>query len=130
MKKILLLILFVNVFQLYAEGTKITDLDAKQAYLVIQEQAKNPAFVIIDIRTPDEYNRGHIEGAVNIDFYGGAFDEEVSRLDKTKNYFIYCRSGNRSSQALSIFKKYPFKEIYHLKNGIIDWQKENLPLVK
>ena len=57
--------------------------------------------VIIDVRTPGEFAGGHLEGAVNIDVQSPDFAAQVSQLDPTEDYFIYCRSGNRSGQAIS-----------------------------
>ncbi len=56
---------------------------------------------VIDVRTPAEYAGGHLEGALNIDVQGMNFAAEVEALDKTADYVIYCRSGNRSGQAIS-----------------------------
>lgn len=74
---------------------------------------------IIDIRTPEEYNSGHLKDAINIDFYSSDFKFELNKLDKEKKYLIYCRSGTRSSYALSTFEELQFKEVYELENGII-----------
>lgn len=57
--------------------------------------------VIIDVRTPGEFASGHLEGALNIDIQSPDFAAQVSQLDPTQEYFIYCRSGNRSGQAIS-----------------------------
>ena len=57
--------------------------------------------VIIDVRTPGEFAGGHLEGALNIDVQSPDFAAQVSQLDPTEDYFIYCRSGNRSGQAIS-----------------------------
>jgi rhodanese-related sulfurtransferase len=57
--------------------------------------------VIIDVRTPDEFAGGHLEGALNIDVQSGDFAAEISQLDPAGDYFVYCRSGNRSGQAIS-----------------------------
>lgn len=56
---------------------------------------------VIDVRTPGEYASGHLEGALNIDVQGMNFAAEIAALDKSANYVIYCRSGNRSGQAIS-----------------------------
>jgi rhodanese-related sulfurtransferase len=57
--------------------------------------------VIIDVRTPDEFAGGHLEGALNIDVQSGDFAAQISQLDPAGDYFVYCRSGNRSGQAIS-----------------------------
>lgn len=58
--------------------------------------------VIVDVRTPAEYATGHLEGAVNIDFQSPSFDGDVAELDQDADYVVYCQSGNRSAQAVSV----------------------------
>lgn len=74
--------------------------------------------VLVDVRTPEEFEQGHIEGSINIDFENSNFEDEINKLDKSKNYFIYCRSGNRSSKASIIMKDNGISNIYELKGGI------------
>lgn len=74
--------------------------------------------VILDVRTPDEFTSGHIKNAVNIDFYAADFKTKLDNLDKSKPYAVYCRSGNRSAQAVTIMKQLGFKNIVELKGGI------------
>lgn len=83
---------------------------------------KTSGAVLLDVRTPVEYHSGHIEGATNIDFENVSFDSEIKKLDTTKMYFVYCRSGNRSGQAISVMKKYGIKNIYELKGGLVSNQ--------
>lgn len=76
---------------------------------------------LIDVRTPDEYNSGHIKDAKNIDFYSGKFNTEFDKLDKEKPVYIYCRSGSRSRQSANKLIAMGFKEIYDLRGGFIAW---------
>ena len=81
--------------------------------------------VIIDVRTDDEFSTGYIEGAVNIDFYmGNQFISEIDKLDKSKSYFIYCKSGARSGQTCELMKQKGFKKVYNLEGGILGWTGE------
>lgn len=81
--------------------------------------------VIIDVRTDDEFSTGYIEGAVNIDFYmGNKFISEIDKLDKSKSYFIYCKSGARSGQTCELMKQKGFKKVYNLEGGILGWTGE------
>ncbi|KGO91648.1 rhodanese-like domain-containing protein [Flavobacterium subsaxonicum] len=78
--------------------------------------------VILDVRTPDEWNEGIIPGAITIDYYKGqGFIDEVEQLDKTKNYYVYCRSGARSGNACSIMNQLGFTTAYNLSGGISQW---------
>jgi thioredoxin len=82
---------------------------------------------IIDVRTPDEYNQGHIINAINIDWNSGQFENEISKLDKTKPIFVYCLSGGRSIQAARKIRQMGFKHIVGLKGGMLNWRNANLP---
>lgn len=93
------------------------------------KQAKDSNVVILDVRTKEEFDQGHIAGAQNIDFNNtAAFNEYVSQLDKNKKYLVYCRSGNRSGQAVDIMQDKGFTQITNLDGGIQSWQRDSLPL--
>lgn len=70
--------------------------------------------VIVDVRTPEEYAGGHLEGAQNIDFYAPDFVEQVSQLDRNKQYRLYCRSGSRAGQAEQLMKDTGFNDVASL----------------
>ncbi len=81
--------------------------------------------VILDVRTEDEVNLGIIPNAIHIDIYKGqGFIYKLEELDKTKSYFVYCRSGARSGQACTIMNQLGFNKAYNLLGGIIEWQGE------
>jgi rhodanese-related sulfurtransferase len=83
--------------------------------------------IIVDVRTPEEYEDGKIPGALNIDFYKGqGFIYLIDALDKENTIFVYCRSGSRSSQACQLMNKLGFKTVYNLNGGLIEW---NGPIV-
>ncbi len=78
--------------------------------------------VILDVRTQDEVDEGMIENAKHIDIYlGQGFVDEIEKLDKSKNYYIYCRSGNRSGQACQVMQQLGFETTYNLLGGYTDW---------
>lgn len=83
--------------------------------------------VLLDIRTPNEYNEGHIPNSILMNIYDPAFADEIQQLDKNKNYYLYCRSGNRSYHAGRLMVKFGFNKVYNLSSGILDW---NEPLEK
>ena len=85
--------------------------------------------VVLDVRTPGEFAEGYIEGAQNIDFQSGNFENEIAALDKNVIYAVYCRSGNRSGQAAKIMHDAGFHEVYNLDGGVIDWANEGMLLV-
>ncbi|MFC1939447.1 rhodanese-like domain-containing protein [Chloroflexota bacterium] len=108
----------------------IEDVSAQEAFTLIEDNQNNPDFIIIDVRTPQEFADGHVEKANNLDFNSETFRDDLNKLDKDKTYLIYCRSGNRSRNALNIMRELDFGKIYHMSGGIIEWAEEGLPTVK
>lgn len=90
------------------------------------DQLKNDAnAVILDVRTEDEWNEGFIPNAVFNDIYKGqGFIYRLEELDKTKNYYVYCKSGGRSGQACSIMNQMGFENTYNLEGGFMNWEGE------
>lgn len=86
--------------------------------------------VIIDIRTPQEFSQGHIEGAININYYDNTFMDQIEKFDKSKPIFLYCRSGNRTSSASARVAKLGFGEVYDLQGGIMNWARHNQQIIK
>ena len=85
--------------------------------------------ITLDVRTPGEFNEGHIDGALLIDFQSGNFENEIASLDKSKTYAVYCRSGSRSGEAVKVMSDAGFTNLYNLNGGVIDWANAGLPLV-
>lgn len=91
---------------------------------VLQFEADENA-VILDVRTEDEFNEGFIANAINIDIHRGQdFVNEIENLDKSKNYYVYCRSGMRSAKACEIMNQLGFENAYNLIGGITEWEGE------
>lgn len=82
----------------------------------------DPNAVILDVRTQSEWEEGIIPNAIHIDIYKGqGFIYEVDALDKSKNYYVYCKAGGRSAQACSIMNQMGFENTYNLLGGITEW---------
>jgi rhodanese-related sulfurtransferase len=77
---------------------------------------------LLDVRTPEEFNAGHIPGAMLLDYYNDNFKKSAAQLDKTKPVFVYCKTGGRSSSAAKILRDLGFKEVYDLEGGISAWK--------
>lgn len=94
--------------------------------LLSQEEAP----IVIDLRTPDEFKAGHIEGAKLINFKGKDFKEELAKLDPKKSYLFHCLSGGRSTRSLPVWKELGFLKLYHLESGFQGWENAAGKVVK
>ena len=83
-------------------------------------QASHPQ--LVDVRTPQEYDEGYIEGAVLMDIKVAGFDTQILQLNPEQPVFVYCRSGKRSLEAAKILEKHKFKVVYNLGGGINAWR--------
>ncbi len=108
----------------------IENISARTAAGLIQENLSNPDFIILDIRTPREFDAGRIAGAHNIDFYAQTFAQDFRSLDREKTYLIYCRSGNRSRQLMGVVEKMRFKKVFHMRSGLVDWVGQGFKLTQ
>jgi phage shock protein E len=88
-----------------------------------------PSTILLDIRTPAEYESGHLSDAQLVDFEAADFDARLATLDKQATYAIYCRSGNRSGQALERMKAAGFTHVADLEHGINAWKQAGHPVV-
>jgi len=87
--------------------------------------------LVLDVRTADEFNSGHISDANNADYYQTeSFSNYLDKLDKTKPYYIYCRTGKRATAAMKLMTDKGFKKVYNLDGGITAWTSAGLPVVK
>ncbi|MDN3596588.1 rhodanese-like domain-containing protein [Zunongwangia endophytica] len=81
--------------------------------------------VVLDVRTEEEVEEGYIPESKNIDIYQGqGFIDEVEKLDKSKNFYVYCRSGKRSAQACTILDQLGYANTYNLQGGFMEWEGE------
>ncbi|ACD65796.1 Rhodanese domain protein [Sulfurihydrogenibium sp. YO3AOP1] len=118
---------FLTILLIFGFSFAYQDLNAKQFYEMIQ---KEKDVIILDVRTPQEYQEGHISNAINI-----PVQILGQQLDKLKNFkdkkiLVYCRSGHRSAIASQILDRAGFKNVYNLKGGLLEWKASGLPLVK
>lgn len=88
---------------------------------------KDPAPVVLDVRTAEEFSKGHIDGALNIDWYDSSFVEKVSGFDHDRTVLVYCMSGRRSAAAADKMRAAGFVEVINLKGGIMQWRAAGFP---
>jgi len=99
---------------------------APQAAELIDTQKE---LVILDVRRPDEFKGGHVEGAINIDYHGSDFAALIGELDPDRHYLLYCRSGFRSGRTLPLMVRAGLTNISHLDGGINTWNAAGLPVI-
>lgn len=104
-----------------------TTVSADAAASIIDDAPED--LVVLDVRTAEEYAEGHIDGAVQLDFYSPDFAEQLAQLDPTVPYVVYCRSGNRSGQTVPIMEELGFTSVADVDGGIVAWQNSGLPVV-
>ena len=105
----------------------IKDISAEDAYNLIEENQNNPNFMIIDVRTPEEYTGGHIENSMLININGDDFEAKIGELDKDEKYLVYCLIGGRSRSAVNYMREQGFQEVYNMLGGIGEWRAAGFP---
>ena len=125
MKKVIALIGSILLLAGCSSSSSAVDLGVKEFSAKVAEAG----VITLDVRTPGEFMGGFIQGAQNIDFQSGNFENEIATLDKNATYAVYCRSGNRSGQAVKVMHDAGFHNVYNLNGGVIDWTNAGLPLV-
>jgi rhodanese-related sulfurtransferase len=127
MKK-LIAILGVSVFFLTGCGSS-SESTTNQGVTEFAKTVSDPSVVVLDVRTPAEFMSGHLANAINIDIEGMQFKSEVAKLDKSKTYAVYCRSGRRSAIATDEMSKLGFKTLFNLEGGTGAWSAAGQTLV-
>jgi rhodanese-related sulfurtransferase len=111
-----------------AAGSQFTDVTVDQAREIMQRKAGQTDFLLLDVRTPEEFGEGHLTGAVSMNVLAPDFAARVAALDRGKTYLVYCRTGNRSTRAIQAMERLGFRLVYHMVEGIVGWQKKGYPL--
>lgn len=96
----------------------------------VEELIKSGKYTVIDVRTKEEYDAGHIKGAFNFDYYSDDFETriETELKDKDKPYIVYCRSGKRSLASAEILEELGFTNVTNMKGGFLAWQSAGKPV--
>jgi rhodanese-related sulfurtransferase len=106
----------------------VKTLTPTEAVKLIKDHQNDAKFIILDVRTPWEFDKEHIDGAINMDFTDPDFNKMLEKLDKNKKYLIYCKSGVRSGKVLELIKKLDFTTVYNIKDGYEGWKSYKLKL--
>ena len=130
MKNLLAFFLFFTLFGLAGCAQQTTSqatrhVAAADAKRLIEQ---NPDLVLLDVRTPDEFSQGHVQGARNLDFYAPNFEQQLTALDSTKTYLLYCASGNRSGKAAKMLEGHNFGTVYNSTAGFQELKSAGVPV--
>ena len=106
----------INFFKKKTKGYENLNTETFQ-----QKLRADPEAVLLDVRTEAEYQEGHIPNTLLIDYKSPDFKDSIQKLDLSKNYYLYCRSGARSAGACKVMAQNGFKELYNLSGGILGW---------
>lgn len=102
----------------------------REAYRLLGSGERHPGLVVLDVRTAQEYQVGHLPNAFLIDYYQPDFQVRLAELERDVPYLIYCRSGGRSGRSYEMMKELGFARVYELRGGIRAWRQAGLPLVQ
>lgn len=90
---------------------------------VCKKELQQSVFKVLDVRTPEEYQKGHIKGAENINFYDTDFKTKLEEIDKSTKIIVYCAVGGRSHKTLKMKEKMGFTYVLEVKGGYNEWTK-------
>ena len=121
-----LVVLMVVSFTSIQAQNKI-EVNSKEVNAMLQKDKK---LIVLDVRTVEEYQEGHIKGAVNIDIRLTDAFSKIDKLDHNAKYIVHCRSNHRSKTAVDHMLQSGFKNVYQMMDGIIGWNQNNLPVTK
>lgn len=129
MKRSLSLVIFVTVFISFGCGNAQSHTAEKLGAAAFSEKiGQTSGAIILDVRTPGEYEKEHIKSALNFNWNDPGFAKQVAKMDKTEPVFVYCLSGGRSAAAAKSMREQGFKQVYEMEGGILKWKAAGLPL--
>lgn len=107
-------------------GQTNNDIDIEQ----FQKKIATENYILVDVRTSEEYVDGHLEGALNINYFSATFSEDIAKLGLEMPVLVYCQSGNRSRKSMKTMYNMGFKEVKNLIGGYKGWVSENNSIIK
>jgi rhodanese-related sulfurtransferase len=124
-----ILIIFLLFISFFANAQIHKNITAVQADSLINANANNPNFTILDVRTPTEFATGHLINALNIDYFSSTFTQQINALNKNNKYLVHCKSGSRSPKAIDTMKMLGFIETYNMIGGINAWKAAGFQII-
>ena len=134
MKTLLAALALTTIFSTLLPAQEIKQAPKLAAKDVTVEEAEKliagtPGLIVLDVRTPEEFDHEHIKGAVNVNLFDVDFEKLVSELDQTKPVLVHCAAGRRSAGALAqMAGKVKFPQVYHMNEGLSAWKAAKKPM--
>jgi len=111
-------------------GQVVEDISLEEAFTLMEDNRGRDDFIIIDLRSTEEYASGHIEDAINLDYSSSDFLEALDELNRERVYLIYSYSDDVSGQVLDVMAGLGFTEVYNMRGGMERWEEIGMPQVK
>lgn len=124
MKSGLIIVLILGMFYHASFSQRVIHVDAKK----FNELLLSGNGITLDVRTPQEYSRGHIANSTLINIVDSESVKKISLLQKDSPIYLYCLTGSRSRYLADYMARNGFNQVYNLQRGLIDWQYNNFPL--
>jgi len=105
-------------------------LSPAEARDLLGKRSGDPDFVLLDVRTRKEFDAERIAGAVIVDYNSPSFRDEIAKLDRSKSYLVYCRTGNRTNGAVKVMRELGFPNVSVFPGGITSWKEAGFPTVR
>jgi len=106
------------------------NLSPSEARELLRKRSGDPGFVLLDVRTAKEFSEERIEGSVMVDYLSPSFRDEVAKLDRSKTYLVYCRTGNRTNGAVKVMRELGFPNVIVFPGGITKWKEAGFPTAR
>ena len=106
------------------------NLSPAEARDTLGKRSGDPGFVLLDVRTPKEFDAERIAGAVIVDYNSPSFRDEIAKLDRSKSYLVYCRTGNRTNGAVKVMRELGFPNVFVFPGGITKWKEAGFPTAR
>jgi rhodanese-related sulfurtransferase len=106
------------------------NLSPAEAREVLGKRSGDPDFVLLDVRTQKEFDAERIAGAVIVDYNSPSFRENMAKLDRSKSYLVYCRTGNRTNGAIKVMRELGFPNVFVFPGGITKWKEAGFPTAR
>ena len=114
---------YFSILLLLVFASSCVQSKSKHITEISQEELEN--VILVDVRTPEEYSEGHLDRAVNINWYEADFTDQFDKIDKNETIYVYCKAGGRSAMAQEKLNAIGFKKVVNLEGGYDAWKAKN-----